>query len=59
MTDRQTNKTLKKNLKKMVDNLKKMNTLELVGFGTIILLIPGGSLLALVKLLKENKDDKS
>lgn len=43
----------------MVDNLKKMNTLELVGLGAIVLLIPGGSLLALVKLLKENKDDKS
>ncbi len=49
----------KKKLRRILKNIKKMSSLELVGLGTLILLIPGGSIVALYKLLQEKDDDKS
>lgn len=59
MIERDQNKMQKKKSKRIVDNIKKMTSLELVGLGTLILLIPGGSIVALYKLLQENDNEKS
>lgn len=49
----------KKKLRKILDNVKNMSSLELVGLSTLVLLVPGGSIIVLYKLLQEKENDKS
>lgn len=60
MIERDLKKMQKRKSKKILNNIKRMTSLELVGLSVLILLIPGGSIVALYKLLQENgNDDKS
>ena len=57
MIERDLKKMQKRKSKKILNNIKRMTSLELVGLSVLILLIPGGSIVALYKLLQEKDDD--